>query len=362
MRGYYSNRNMKMWKCKDVPFSQLVKMQNDTMEYELVAYGMNRAPEAKLPPEPPASTPDINKGKHPWKNYEIGTMAKWKWTAGTNKGKTMVMTVIANSGSELILTDELFDKTGVFLSKNETKINFKTDKTAMDAIRSWKFLGKERVTVPAGEFECDIRGEEHGSKIWTSRKVPFYNVVKKVGSGPNPSIFELVKVRFSPPKHAVIVAKEPKRADWRDGEDIPIPEQHPWANVKPGDMVQYRIKIKMPTTDMESGMRWTIKSNDGKEVIYKMETMDKNGKITYTKEDMKMPLIIDEKYKEKMSEWKITGREMIITPSGNLFCKVMEGPTGKIWMSKQVPCRMVKMVAKYGKIETVMELVKYEMK
>ena len=154
-------------------------------------------------------------------------------------------------------------------------------------------------------------------------------------------------------------AKDDDAKDDDDSGEVAA-EAHPWASAKEGDMVEFKTHMKMPKMEMDTGMRWTVKSNDGKEVVYKMETMDKNGKVTYTKEDTKMALELNEKYKEMQSKWKKTGTDSISVDGNDVSCDVWEGPTGKAWRSKDVPCGgLVKSVTKFGQTETTMTLVKF---
>ena len=143
-----------------------------------------------------------------------------------------------------------------------------------------------------------------------------------------------------------------------DGGEV-ASDAHPWANAKAGDMVEYKMHMKMPKMEMDSGMRLTVVSNDGDKVVHKMESMDKNGKVNYTKEDAEKSLKMDEKYKTKQAEWKKTGTENVTVDGTELSCDVLEGPTGKIWMSKKVCGGMVKMQTKSGGTETTMTLVKF---
>lgn len=136
-------------------------------------------------------------------------------------------------------------------------------------------------------------------------------------------------------------------------------DKHPWADYKPGTMAQW--KMKMGAMDME--MTWTVKSNDGKELVYAMTNkVIMNGKeISNTTTDQKIPLEVKkDDVKPADNQWKKTGDETITVEAGEIECEVWEGPNdGKMWKSTKVPFTgVVKMENKMVK----QELVKFEVK
>ena len=137
-------------------------------------------------------------------------------------------------------------------------------------------------------------------------------------------------------------------------------EENPWAKLKKGDMVEFKSTTMVGATKMETGMRNTVKSNDGVHVVYVMEVLDKDGKVTF-KREMKIKIKQDKPVKKVASKMKKTGTEKIKVPAGEYECEVWEAEGMKQWRCKDVPFGgVVKTEVKRGTMVSVIELVKHE--
>lgn len=117
--------------------------------------------------------------------------------------------------------------------------------------------------------------------------------------------------------------------------------KHPWADMKPGTSAKWITKMGAISTEMTM----TVKSNDGKVLVYEMATkMVMNGKaLSDNKTDVKMKLEVKEGATNAMPKgWKKTGTETIKVAAGEFECEVWEGPnSAKIWKSEKVPFSMI---------------------
>lgn len=292
-----------------------------------------------------------------WADYAPGTMAEWKWLTGRNRGLTLRKTVVSNDQKVMVVREIITDKAGVIIDEKDVRIDLveNPEPSKKLAGKGGEVLGNEKVEVPAGLFDCELHRSKSMDRFWLSDEVPF-NVVRKRSGRITQDIFELVKYKL------VLKNAKANKEMSPEEKNKPVAEKHPWADMRPGTMVEMKTEMTLENMEMVTGMRMTVLSNDGKVLKYFVETMDKDGKVTY-KGEMKMDLTmsVDKKLQE---QWKKIGWERVSVPAGAFDCEVWEGPNGvKMWRCKTVPFGMgVKMIMTKPTMRIVMTLIKMRVK